>query len=393
MKITDIKTYELKYIYKKEQIFSDALGTSPARQGLLIKIETDDPEIYGVGEAWSYGSPTRIQKAIIEDQLKPVLVNQDPTAIEPLYQKMYWQTIAHGRRGLIMGAISGIDIALWDILGKVCGLPIYKLLGGHSNVVPSYASGGFFVSKDNKGTLETALKNWVDRGYQVYKIKIGRDRDVPTLPLKYMKNSSGSTTLEEDLHRIEMLRQIAGNKKIIVDINAAWNTEVMNFCIDRLKEIKVDCIEEPYPFENVSAYKRLREVYPETLIMGFETDQNIFNFSKFIEEDIVDIVEPDIGWVGGFTATRKIASIAEAHYKTVSMHSFGSAVHFAASLQMAAAIPNVYPVESEENFNPLRSDITKEGFITDDKMNFIVSDKPGLGIEIDWNKVKKYKKN
>ncbi|WP_304441537.1 MULTISPECIES: enolase C-terminal domain-like protein, partial [Lactobacillus] len=91
------------------------------------------------------------------------------------------------------------------------------------------------------------------------------------------------------------------------------------------------------------------------------------------------------------TLGRKIAAEAEAHYKQVSMHSFGGAIHFAASLQMAAAIPNAYPVESEENYNPLRTDLMKEPFKTDEKMNYILSEnKPGLGIELDWNKVKKY---
>lgn len=143
MKITGVKTYQLKYQYSDNCVFSDAMGTNPARQALLVKVETNT-DLYGIGEAWSYGSPANIQGAIIKEQLEPILVNQDPTNIEQLYQKMYWRTIAHGRRGLVEGAISGIDIALWDLFGKICKMPVYKLLGGHTNKVSSYASGGFY---------------------------------------------------------------------------------------------------------------------------------------------------------------------------------------------------------------------------------------------------------
>lgn len=390
MKITNIKTYQLKCKYKKENIFSDAMGTNPARQALLIKIETDS-DIYGVGEAWSYGSPTSIQNEIIQKQLSPILLNEDPTEIESLYQKMYWRTIAHGRRGLILGAISGIDIALWDILGKVANMPIYKLLGGHSRIVPSYASGGFYFHTDSY-SLESEIKNWKQKGYQTYKIKIGRDIGQDGTPCKYAADRSASVTLNEDIDRIALLRKIVGkDKRIIVDVNSAWTPEIFNSVVDRLKKIKLNCIEEPYPFENIEGYQKLHEVFPEVSIMGFEGEQNIFNYSKITDSYFLDILEPDIGWCGGFTATKKIAAEAEAHYKRVSMHSFGSAVHFAASLQMAAAIPNAYPVEAEVNYNPLRSDILKKPFKTDEHMNYILSsDKPGLGIDLDWNKIKSF---
>lgn len=391
MKITSVDLYELKYKYNKKLVMNDALGTSKARQGLLIRIETDS-NIYGIGEAWSYGSPTRIQKAIIEDQLVPILIGQDPTKIEWLFQKMYWRTIAHGRRGLIMGAISGLDIALWDILGKVANMPIYKLLGGHSNIIPSYACGGFYSNSKSKEDLKDEISGWLNRGYQLFKIKVGRDSGIDSLPLKYVQDYPDSISLDEDLERVTILRKMIGNKKIIIDLNAAWNSETMKYCIDSFADAKVDCIEEPFQFEDINAYQELRKYYPKGLIMGFETEQNPFNFAKYIDKNMVDIVEPDIGWAGGFTTTKKIANEAEVHFKMVSMHSFGSAVHFAASLQMAAAVPNVFPIESEENYNPLRSDILQEGFKTDNHMNYILSDKPGLGINVDWKKVEKYKK-
>ena len=390
MKITGVKTYQLRYEYCADCSFSDAMGTNPARQALLVKIETNT-DLYGIGEAWSYGSPTNIQSAIIKQQLEPILVNQDPTNIEQLYQTMYWRTIAHGRRGLIEGAISGVDIALWDLFGKICNMPVHKLLGGQTNKVSSYASGGFyFHSKEYN--LASEIKNWVKLGYKTFKIKIGRVHHVDGNPCKYSADQTGSVTLSEDIERIALLREIVGpNNIIIVDANSAWTPEIFNLVIGKLKAIGLNCIEEPYPFENIEGYEKLHEVFPEVAIMGFEGEQNIFNFAKITESHYLDILEPDIGWCGGFTATKKIAAEAEAHYKRVSMHSFGSAVHFAASLQMAAAIPNAYSVEDEVNFNPLRTDLLKKPFVKDKEMNYLLpEDKPGLGIELDWNKVKKY---
>lgn len=390
MKITSIKTYQLKCNYDQEHVFSDAMGTNSGRQALLIKIETDD-DIYGIGEAWSYGSPTQVQAEIIKKQFEPMLLGEDPTSIEKLYQRMYWRTIAHGRRGLILGAISGIDIALWDILGKACHMPIYKLLGGNSNIVPSYASGGFYFHT-KKYSLKEAIQGWKQKGYQTYKIKVGRVNDVDGTPCKYSADHSASLGIKEDIDRIVLLRKLVGSdKRIIIDCNSAWTTEVFNLVADKLKEIKLTCLEEPYPFENTEGYEKIHEVFPELEIMGFEGEQNIFNFSKVIKSHYIDVLEPDIGWCGGFTAAKKIAAEAESHFKKISMHSFGSPVHFAASLQMAAAIPNAYPVEDEVNYNPLRTDIIKNKFNTDSSMNYILSStKPGLGIDIDWANVKKF---
>lgn len=391
MKITSVDLFELKFQYDDKDVISDALSTSAGRQGLLIKISADNGQ-YGVGEAWSYGNPTRVQRAIIEDQLAPMLIGQDPTNIEQLFQTMYWRTIAHGRRGIEMGAISGVDIALWDLLGKIANLPIYKLLGGHSNVIPAYACGGFYAKDKGMDGLRNEIQGWIDDGYQVFKIKVGRNNDNAALPIKYVANQANSIGLDEDLKRVELLRQMVGDKKIIIDFNASWDAMTMKLAAPRLQEARVDVIEEPFQFEDVQAYRELKQYLPNTQVMGFETEQNEFNFKHFIENGTVDIVEPDVGWCGGISTVKKIAPVAETNFKAVSMHSFGSAVHFAASLQLAAAMPNVFPIESETNFNPLRSDILQSPFTTDEHMNFILSDQPGLGIDIDWDKVAKYQK-
>ena len=130
---------------------SDALTTSAARQAMLVRIETD-AGFFGIGEAFSFGAPLSAMKAVLDLQIAPSLVGEDPTESERLWNTLYWRTIANGRRSMTMAVISGVDIALWDILGKACHQPISRLLGAYSDRVPSYASGGFYApGKDLDG--------------------------------------------------------------------------------------------------------------------------------------------------------------------------------------------------------------------------------------------------
>ena len=213
MKITAVKGIPLGCTCSP---ISDALSTSAARQALLVRIETDSG-YYGIGEAFTYGAPLAVMKYIVEMQLAPILMDQDPVQIEKHWNTMYWRTIAHGRRSMIMGAISGIDIALWDLLGKICHMPVYKLLGACSDMVPSYASGGFYAPGKGIDGLRAELEGYMEKGYQDAKIKIGRNLDRPGSPLCYMANQECSVTVEEDIRRMETAREVLGTGRLMVE--------------------------------------------------------------------------------------------------------------------------------------------------------------------------------
>ena len=142
MKITDIKTIKLQYPYKTW--IADGCGSCGARGAFLIFIETDT-ELTGIGEAATFGSSMEAMESIVEKQLKPLLLEEDPSKIEFLHQKMLWNCWANGRQGMVMGAISGIDVALWDLLGKAAKLPVCKLLGQVADRVQLYGSAGFYA--------------------------------------------------------------------------------------------------------------------------------------------------------------------------------------------------------------------------------------------------------
>lgn len=386
MKITSIQGIMLRCSCSP---ISDALSTSNARQALLVKIETD-AGICGVGEAFTYGAPLTVMKYLVEEQLGPMLLGRDPLLMEQHWNTMYWRTMAHGRRSMTMGAISGIDIALWDLFGKAVHMPVCKLLGQLSDRIPSYASGGFYAPGKGLRQLEEELERYQKQGYRHMKIKIGRTLERAGAPLAYMGNQENAVSVEEDYRRVEAAKAIIGEGKLLVDTNASWDCETALSCGRELVRLGVSWLEEPIPFEDLDGMKRLSKRIPQLQIIGCETQQGVKNFQLMAQEDAVGIVQPDVGWAGGITECRKIGAMAHAMGKPLSLHCFGSAVLFAASLQLASALPNTEMIESEENPNPLKTDIMKGVFETDKQMNFFVPQGDGLGIEVDWTKVEKY---
>ncbi|HJZ17018.1 MAG TPA: mandelate racemase/muconate lactonizing enzyme family protein, partial [Stellaceae bacterium] len=168
MKIVDIRTTPLSY--RCDPPYGSAGGMQARRGGLLVEIETDE-RVIGIGEAGVGGGITR---DVIDKLLQPMLIGEDPLLIEGLWQKMFARTRQFGRRGIVMNAISGIDIALWDIAGKVANLPLYRLLGGCRERVEAYASGGFYQEGKSADDLAGEAEGYRARGFKGMKMKIGR---------------------------------------------------------------------------------------------------------------------------------------------------------------------------------------------------------------------------
>lgn len=386
MKITAIKGMALRC---KCDPISDALSTSTARQALLVKIETDSG-LYGIGEAFTYGAPLPVMKYIVEQQLGPMLIGHEPDDIEKLWDLLYWRTLAHGRRSTVMAGISGIDIALWDLKGKMNHIPVYELLGAVSDLVPTYASGGFYAPGKGLAELREEMEGYLAKGYKHAKMKIGRNLDRPGSPLKYMANQDWNVSVEKDLERIATVRGVLGDGKLIVDTNASWDADTVMAAAEDLRKYKVCWIEEPIPFEDLAGMSRITKELTDIQVIGCETQQGLGNFTTMVKQEALDIVQPDVGWAGGITECIRIGKMAEGAGKAISLHCFGSAVLFAASLHVAAAMPNTEMMESEENPNPLREDIIKSSFETDGQMNVYVPQADGLGIDLDWNKLEEY---
>ena len=388
MKITDIKTIILHYPYK--QWIADGCGSCGARGAFLILIETDT-ELCGIGEAATFGGSMEAMKSIVEKQLKPLILGEDPTKIEYLHQKMMWNNWSNGRKGMVMGAISGIDVALWDLLGKVAGLPVCKLLGQVTDKVQGYASAGFYAPGKTLEDLQREIEGYLQRGFTAFKMKIGRTANNHKMRLQFMNNGDFYLTPEEDRARIALVRRTIGPDKILmVDMNCTWDMNDVLEAKDFFKENNIFMVEEPIRSDDIAGYKRLTKEMGSIRVAGIESEQGLSRFGELIAQDAMDVVQASLGWAGGFTVCKNIATLAHAFDKLYTPHSFFSAVMTAANIQLAASQVNIPFIEAEENENPLRTELLKEPIEADAHMNYYVTDKPGLGVELDWDVVEKY---
>ena len=386
MKITAVRGLPLRCTCEP---ISDALSTSRARQALLVLLDTDTG-LQGIGEAFTYGAPLAVMKYLVENTLGPKLIGRDPADIDSIWQILYISTLASGRRSMTLGAISGIDIALWDLKGKCEHKPIAALLGGTRDRIPSYASGGFYAHGKGLDGLRRELEGYMRMGYTDAKIKIGRNLNRPHAPLKVLGITEDTVTVEEDWQRIRAAKEIVGEGNLAVDTNASWDRATALENAPRLVEAGVGWLEEPIPFEDMQGLTLLCRSNPGLKIVGCETQQGAGNFTTMLDVGALDVVQPDVGWAGGISECVRIGAAAQAHGRPISLHCFGSAVLFAASLQVSAALPGLLPMESEENPNPLKSALTKAPFTADEKMAWYVPQGDGLGIDLDWDAVGKF---
>ena len=386
MKIVDIRAILLSY--RCDPPYGSAGGMQASRGGLLVEVETDDG-ITGIGEAGVGGGSTR---HVIENHLRPMLLGEDPLLIEGLWQKMFARTRQFGRRGIVMNAISGIDIALWDIAGKVAKLPVYRLLGACCDRVEAYASGGFYQEGKSIDDLAGEAEGYRARGFRGMKMKIGRNPSTQT-HLRHLAAHAQMCEVEpeEDIARVAAVRRALGPQaKLMVDVNCAWSPAFAIEMGRALEPYKLYWIEEPVATDDIDGSARVADALA-TPIAGYETEIGLYGFRELITRGAVDIVQPDIAWTGGFSEGRRIAALAQAHHLMVAPHAFGGAVLLAASLHFAASIPNALVLEFDQNPNGLRDELLKEPIRTDGDGMIRLPERPGLGIELDRAAVERYR--
>lgn len=306
---------------------------------------------------------------IIERDLKPILLGRDPFDIEKMWSDYFFKVAGLMRlKGLLMYAISGVDIALWDIMGKSTGLPIHKLLGGACrNKIRAYATGFYF--KGIKELQEEATR-YVERGFTAMKFKIGvnpqKDRDI-----------------------VRAIRDIVGDDAILMaDANCRYNAHTAINLGRFLEKYDVYWFEEPVPSEDIDGYVKVSSALDIAVAAG-ECEFARYGFRDLIVRGAVDIVQPDCTKAGGLTECKKIADLASTWNMLCIPHVWGSAIGLAAHLQFIASIPNCNFLEYDQSPNPLREELCVEPF--ECKNGFVkIPKKPGLGIELSDNCIRKY---
>ena len=386
MKIADIRTIPLSY--RCAPPYGSAGGILAAREGLIVEVETDGG-ITGIGEAGVGGGATR---HVIETQLRPMLIGEDPLLIEGLWQRMFARTRQFGRRGIVMNALSGIDIALWDVAGKVAKLPVYRLLGACRDRVEAYASGGFYQEGKSIDDLAGEAEGYRARGFTGMKMKIGRNPSTQT-HLRHLVGDPALCQVEpgEDIARVAAVRRALGAKaKLMVDVNCAWSPAMAIAMGRALEPYEPYWIEEPVATDDIDGSARVAAALA-TPIAGYETEIGLYGFRELITRGAVDIVQPNIAWSGGFTECRRIAALAHAHHLMVAPHAFNSAVTLAAALHLTASIPNGLVLEFDQNPNGLRDELVKQPIAIEGDGMIPLPEGAGLGIELDPYAIERYR--
>ena len=348
------------------------------RGSCIVEIETADG-IVGWGEC--YG-PSAVAKAYIETQFAPRIIGRDAFDVEVIWEDLYNRIKDYGGRGMATSALSGIDIALWDIIGKSCGKPIHKLIGGaYRTEVTAYATGLYFIDMDR--LVEEAVEEaneFVGNGFVAIKMKIGL----------------GSPKL--DIDRVAAVRKAIGDDvRLMVDANHCFTVPQAIRIGRELEKLNVEWFEEPISPEDVDGYVEVTRSL-DMAVAGGENEFTRWGFRDLVVLKAMDIIQPDVCAAGGISECRKIATLASAHGVECIPHAWGSAIGLAATLHFLAALPDQPPsfrpmpplLELEQCENPFRDLLSVEPIVQQGGKVQIPTG-AGLGIEINRSVLDRYR--
>ena len=357
------------------------------RNWIFVKVITDEPGLYGWGEAtleWH----TRGVIGAIED-LSVLLIGEDPTRIEHLWQMMYRQHFWHGSGIVRATAIAGIDIALWDILGKVTNLPCSKLWGGPvRDYVRTYShlGGGkledfYQTDRNDAERFADLARQTVEQGFTAFK-----SMAVPeTMPIE------GLQPIRYAEQNVCAMREAVGDEiDIMVDCHARPSPAMGLKFGKALEPYGLYFFEEPCWPESINGLAAINSALTTPVATG-ERITHLAAFKELFEKRGCEICQLDLTHCGGFTEARRIASLAEAHRIALAPHNPQGPVSTAASLEFGFSQPSYIICETVHQDVPWRQDVVAEGFVVEEQGRIVrPNEKPGLGIEIDEEEVKKH---
>ena len=382
MKITGVETFCLTW--HMPYAITYAKGEYQDREAVLVKVTTDDPDIVGWGESAMWGGPHAATVGVIENEIAPLIIGEDPRRPELIWDKVFHGTYMHGRKGMVIACLSGIDIACWDILGKVAGLPLWRVLGGYGKPITCYASSGYYRRDQPLDAFAAVVARARDQGFRGFKMKIGNIAQVnhhEDVPLRH--------SFEEDVARIAAAREAIGDdRNLMVDANCALNPRVAMRYAEQLEKLEVRWFEEPVEPENVAGCVELAS-RTRIAIAGFETETTAKTFARLMDAGAIQIAQPDVVQVGGLTEMRKIAAYAQLRHLHVTGKNYSTSIGQAATLAMLFGVPNGDYFEWEFDPLPWRGDgFLKVPFFTMEDGLVEGTETPGLGVEVDEDKLK-----
>lgn len=349
-----------------DQLFErgDNMGSFRFHGWLVCEIETEDGTI-GIGNA---ALSPRVTKAAIDEYYAPLLIGEDPFDNEYIWQKMYRRSHAWGRKGVGMTAMSAIDIAIWDLMGKEVGKPVFKLLGGRTKEkIRCYASKLYGQPLDD---LAREAQSYVDQGFDSVKMRFG------------WGPQDGPAGMKKNIDLVRTVREVIGpDRDLMCECYMGWTFEYAKRMLRLLEPFNIRWLEEPVIADDIEGYKELRKlgVLP---ISGGEHEFTLAGFQQLVDQRAVDVIQYDTNRVGGITAARKINALAEAYSIPVIPHAGQMHNYHLTMSTLASPMAEFFPVHDVEVGNELFYYIFKgdpqpeNGFLQlDDNL-------PGLGIEL-----------
>ena len=383
MKISAVDVFVLKTPLDEPFAFSQGWVTQ--RCATLVRVRTEQG-IDGWGEAFTQGlEAPEIAAAVINHAFKPMLLGKSALDTSVLWHSMYHKSRDFGRKGSVIAAMSAIDTALWDIVGKNVNQPIHQLLGGavRTKVTP-YATGFYRIKGQGEAQrLAEEARQHSNAGFHAMKVKLGFGLEDDISVMQAIGNE-----LTQEINN--------GTVELMVDTNHAYGRNDALRLGRVLEGYPLRWYEEPVVPEDIEGYRWLRDRL-DVPIAGGENEHTAYGFNALFNRQAVDIAQPDIGSCGGITAARDISAMAQANGVTVNPHVWGSAVAQAASLQWIATLPithhNVFPqhpiLEYDRSSHPFRQQLIKNPWQFENG-SIAIPTGPGLGIEINTDVVSEF---
>ena len=362
-RITEITAIPLSYKLPEGQTVTLAIGNTIKRDMIIVRVRTSDG-VTGYGEAHPGRSPGAIE-SLIRNTIAPMLLGMEATDCNGVWNRVFKMQIAsHGLGAGAALALSGIDMALWDIRGKLAHMPLYKLLGGSRRRVKAYA-GGISLGFQPAQSLAEEAQEYVARGYRAIKLRIGDG-------------------VANDIERITHVRKVLGNQiDILTDANAIYTLEDVRRIMPVLAEMQVGWLEEPFACNNFGAYREIAKIAGLVPIAAGENHYTRYEFAQLLEGRVVQMFQPDLSKTGGITEGVRIATLVSAWGFSVHPHSSATGLNHAACVHYLAAIDNAGYFEAcVSKFNPFR-DMFGQTFEIGADGCVEPLDKPGLGVDVD----------
>jgi len=362
MKIVEIKAYPVTVPVPPEHRVRLGIGTMVKRDIVFVKVTTASG-LVGWGES-HHGRAHLAIATLVNTTLRQLVTGMDATDVNGVWSKIYkFQLGSHGMGSACAMAMSGIDMALWDIRGKAVGWPLYKLLGGRCRRVPAYA-GGISLGIQPPASLVEEAKDFAARGFRAMKLRIGGD------------------SVTADIARVEAVRAALGpDIDLLTDANTGYSLGDARRAMPAFAACAVGWLEEPFPGHDYRLYRQAKGFAPVPLAAG-ENHYTRFEFSRLIEEEAVDILQPDLSKCGGITEALKIAAMASAYKLPIHLHS-SQGINQMASVQVLSTIENGGYFEADCSLNnPLRDELIDPPIRIQADGTISPSEKPGIGVDV-----------